>query len=262
MSRRRPRTRRTRTTVLTVVLVAVCVALPWALPTVPDLFARAVPAAPQQTPDPPVAPPEVPGATLSPEPPGGAYAGTRLGAAGAPLEVRVSRLGVRSVAVPISGQSGSLLPPADPQQLGWWREGAEVGAAEGTAVVTGHTVHTGGGALDHLDQLRPGDRVRVRTARGWILYVVRWAEVIDTEALARRAGGLFRRGGFGRLLLITCDDWNGSFYESNAVVAAVPVEDQPYDASAAAVPDGGIGLARPEGPGNMGTVRSVGPSEP
>ncbi len=235
--------------------------LPWALPAVPDLFARAVPVAPQVTPDPPVAQPEMPGSLLSPLPPRGPLAGRRLGAAGAPLEVRVARLGVRSTVVPISGQSGVLLPPADPQTLGWWREGTEAGAEKGTAVVTGHTVHTGGGALDHLGRLLPGDRVRVRTARGWIVYEVRWTEVIGTAELSERAESLFRRDRFGRLLLVTCDDWNGSFYESNAVVAAVPVEDQPYDADAAVIPDGGTDPAPARRPGNMGRVRSVAPSE-
>ena len=51
-----------------------------------------------------------------------------------------------------------LVPPADPQRVGWWGEGAAPGE-RGRALVAGHTVHTGGGALDDLETLEPGDRV-------------------------------------------------------------------------------------------------------
>ncbi|RNM17608.1 class F sortase [Nocardioides pocheonensis] len=132
-----------------------------------------------------------------------------------------------STVLPISGQSGSLLPPSDPQVLGWWKEGRPAGAEYGSAVITGHTVHTGGGALDHLDKLVVGDSVRVRTDAGWIRYEVQRTRVYSTEQLARDAKQIFTLGGPGRLVLITCDNWNGSFYESNAVVFAAPVADEP-----------------------------------
>jgi LPXTG-site transpeptidase (sortase) family protein len=158
---------------------------------------------------------------------GGPYAGVRLQAAGRPREVVVPRLKVDSQVVPISGQSGSLLPPSDPQLLGWWQEGRPVGSQYGTAVITGHTVHTGGGALDHLGELVVGDSVRVRTDAGWIRYVVQQTRIYSTDELARDAQNVFRLGGTGRLVLITCDDWNGVSYDSNAVVVATPVLDQP-----------------------------------
>jgi LPXTG-site transpeptidase (sortase) family protein len=171
----------------------------------------------------------------------GPLVGVRLQAAGEPREVRVPRLHVDSDVVRISGQSGSLLPPSDPQVLGWWQEGRWAGAGAGTAVVTGHTVHTGGGALDQLDQLVVGDGLRVRTDNGWIQYVVQRTRIYSTEELARDADQVFRQNGPGRLVLITCDDWNGSFYESNAVVFATPVEDLPtVSSSETQVPDPGI----------------------
>jgi LPXTG-site transpeptidase (sortase) family protein len=158
---------------------------------------------------------------------GGPLDGVRLAAAGWPREVVVPRLQVDSEVVPISGQSGSLLPPSNPQLLGWWKEGQPVGAQYGTAVITGHTVHTGGGALDHLGELVVGDSVRVRTDAGWIEYVVKQTRIYSTEELAQDAESVFRRGGTGRLVLITCDDWNGQSYDSNAVVVAAPVLDEP-----------------------------------
>jgi LPXTG-site transpeptidase (sortase) family protein len=222
--------RRARAGLVAAVIVAAAV-VPWVAPQVPDAISGILPGhggKPVHVADPPVAPPA--GAFVGPvgvDQLAGPYDGVRLQAAGWPREVQVDRLHVDSTVVPISGQSGSLLPPSDPQVLGWWKEGRPVGAEYGSAVITGHTVHTGGGALDHLDKLVVGDTVRVRTDAGWIRYVVQRTRVYPTEELARDAKQIFTLGGPGRLVLITCDDWNGSFYESNAVVFAVPVADEP-----------------------------------
>ena len=224
------RLRRTARVVAVLALIGACALLPWAAPGVPRWFADLVPGGEKAAVvhDPPVAPPT--DAFVGPvgvSQQAGPYDGVRLEAAGPPREVVVPRLHVDSRVLPISGQSGSLLPPSDPQLLGWWREGRPAGAEYGSAVVTGHTVHTGGGALDHLGKLVVGDVVRVRTDQGWIRYVVQRSRVYSKAELARDAKEIFRLGGAGRLVLITCDDWNGSFYESNAVVFAVPVDDQP-----------------------------------
>lgn len=217
---------------LLVLLFAVAVALPWLLPAVPrglgDLVPGSHPTAVTadaplaRTTPPPSTPPSSPGATLTPA----AAArpdGKRLPGAGPPDQVVVPRLGVRSAVVPISGDTGVLLPPADPQLLGWWREGAVPGAARGSAVLTGHTVHTGGGAFDHLRALVAGDRVRVRTTRGTIAYAVVDVHVYTKRALARSSDQVFRLTGPGRLVLVTCSDWNGVDYDTNTVVTAQPV---------------------------------------
>ena len=148
---------------------------------------------------------------------------SRHAAAGAPRRLVVDRLGVRSDVVPISGESGVLLPPSDAQLLGWWREGAVPGAARGTAVLTGHTVSTGGGPFDHLQRLARGDEVVVRTAKGVIRYTVTSSRNYGTAALARRSGEIFRLDGPGRLVLITCSGYDGRVYRSNTVVTAAPV---------------------------------------
>jgi LPXTG-site transpeptidase (sortase) family protein len=226
------RFRRTLRIAAVVLVIAGAVALPWADPRLPDAISGILPGhdSPVQVKDPPVsAPTDAVVGPIGVEQQAGPYDGVRLESAGWPREVVVKRLHVDSDVVPISGQSGSLLPPSDPQLLGWWKEGRPVGSEYGTAVVTGHTVHTGGGALDHLDQLVVGDTVRVRTDDGWIQYAVRRTQTYSTDQLARDAEQIFRQGGAGRLVLITCDDWNGSFYESNAVVFATPVLDEPFD---------------------------------
>lgn len=142
---------------------------------------------------------------------------------GAPRRLLVPSLGVDAPVVPIEAPGGVLTPPADPQVLGWWAAGAKPGARTGSALVTGHTVHTGGGAMDDLEQLAAGDRVWMRTDRGRIGYDVRSVVVLGKGELAERAEQLFSQEVPGRLVLITCEDWNGVEYLSNVVVTATPV---------------------------------------
>ncbi len=141
---------------------------------------------------------------------------------GAPREVVVRRLGVAAPVLPIKAPGGTLIPPGDPQELGWWAAGARPGERRGSVLVTGHTVHDGGGALDDLETLRRGDAVRVRTDRGWLRYAVRTVRVYDKGSVARDAGRLFSQDVPGRLVLVTCEDWDGERYLSNVVVTAVP----------------------------------------
>jgi LPXTG-site transpeptidase (sortase) family protein len=148
---------------------------------------------------------------------------SRLPAAGRPAKVVLPTLDVTAPVVPIGAPGRVLTPPGDPKTLGWWRDGAVPGAAHGGSLITGHTVHTGGGALDDLEQLRRGDPVTVRTSQGTIRYVVTATTVYRKATLAKDAERVFRQTGPGRLVLITCEDWNGSTYLSNVVVFADPV---------------------------------------
>jgi len=141
---------------------------------------------------------------------------------GSPRRITIPALHVAAPVLPIKAAGGTLVPPSDPQELGWWAGGARPGAARGSALVTGHTVHTGGGALDDLGTLRRGDPVVVRTDRGRIDYVVRAVRVYSKGSVAEHAQRLFSQRGPGRLVLVTCGDWNGSVYLSNVVVTAVP----------------------------------------
>jgi LPXTG-site transpeptidase (sortase) family protein len=147
----------------------------------------------------------------------------RLPHAGRPLRLLVPRLHVDAPVVPIGAPGRILVPPGNPQMLGWWDGGAVPGAAHGGALITGHTVHTGGGAFDDLETLRRGDTVRVRTGKGPIRYEVTGVTVYRKASLASDAAKVFRQGGPGRLVLITCEEWNGTTYLSNAVVFADPV---------------------------------------
>lgn len=141
---------------------------------------------------------------------------------GAPVRVRIPVLGVDAPVQPVGTRDDTLVPPADPTRLGWWAEGAKPGARTGSALVTGHTVHTGGGALDDLETVEPGDRVVVRTRDDTLRYVVRQVRVFSKGTVADHAERLFSQDVRGRLVLVTCEDWDGSRYLSNVVVVATP----------------------------------------
>ena len=143
--------------------------------------------------------------------------------AGAPRRVIVPALGIDVPVVPIRTVGDTLVPPTDPQRLGWWADGARPGAGAGSVLVTGHTVHAGGGALDDLESLGPGDRVTVRTARGAVSYVVERVRVYSKGAVADHADRLFAQDVPPRLVLVTCEDWDGDVYLSNVVVTATPL---------------------------------------
>lgn len=143
-------------------------------------------------------------------------------AAGTPVHVVIDTLTIEAPVVPIVSDGQSLDPPPDPQVLGWWSDGARPGAARGTALVVGHTVHDGGGALDDLERLGVGADVRLRTDRGTIDYVVESVAVLDKDTIARRAPQLFSQEVDGRLVLVTCEGWDGTGYRSNVVVTATP----------------------------------------
>lgn len=143
---------------------------------------------------------------------------------GAPRLVRIPELGVRAHVMPVKAPGRTLIPPQDPSRLGWWADGAKPGAAEGSALIAGHTVHTGGGALDDLEELRAGDEVVVRTDRGTLRYAVDRVRIYSKGRIADDATQLFSQDVPGRLVLITCEDWDGSRYLSNVVVTATPAD--------------------------------------
>jgi LPXTG-site transpeptidase (sortase) family protein len=159
------------------------------------------------------------GSETAPTQPGARIATWRPGA---PRSIHLDRLGVSSRIQPIHVAGNTLTPPSDPAVLGWWADGARPGDPRGSVLVTGHTVSTGGAALDRLEALRPGDAVSVRTRRDTLEYAVRRVAVIDKGLVAQRAERLFSQEVPGRLVLITCGDWDGTRHRSNVVVTSQP----------------------------------------
>jgi LPXTG-site transpeptidase (sortase) family protein len=145
------------------------------------------------------------------------------GPAGPPVRVRLPALDVVARVQPVRPTGNVLTPPADARRLGWWRDGARPGDGAGRVLVTGHTVSTGGGAFDRLHDLRRGDVVVVRTAGGGRRsYQVKRTRYLTVEEFAARAERLLRQRGPERLVLVTCDGWDGTSYEGSTVVVAVP----------------------------------------
>lgn len=141
---------------------------------------------------------------------------------GSPQLVAVPVLGIRAPVDPIVVEAGALTPPSDPGRIGWWSEGARPGARLGKAVLTGHTVNAGGGAFDDLETLELGGTVVVEATGGRVTYDVTSVRVLSRAQLARENESIFRPDGPHRLVLITCEDWDGVAYRSNVVVEATP----------------------------------------
>jgi LPXTG-site transpeptidase (sortase) family protein len=142
-----------------------------------------------------------------------------------PIRLVVPALKIRAAILPIEVNAQQVLdPPSDPSDVGWWQRSARPGAKRGQTVLTGHTVHTGGGVMDDLGKLRRGQHVKVVTPKGAMIYkttrVVTWSKA----ELARKSVKIFaQKRGDLRLVLITCTDWNGHTYDSNVVVFADPL---------------------------------------
>ncbi|WP_307816621.1 class F sortase [Nocardioides limicola] len=141
-----------------------------------------------------------------------------------PVAVTIDALGIAAQVLPIAtDHTDTLVPPADPSQVGWWRDGALPGAGIGRVLLTGHTVSSGGGVFDDLGALPVGATVEVATEEGTLTYVVDTVDYLTIPQLAARAEELFDSAGPERLLLVTCEGWDGSAYEGNTVVVASPI---------------------------------------
>lgn len=144
------------------------------------------------------------------------------GGASAPTVVRITSLGVTTQVTPIQMTGPVLDPPEDPMLAGWVMGTAMPGAETGSAVVTAHKIHGGGGAFDELAKVKRGSLISVDTERGVQNYGVSSVKDLNLEEFAAAAPGLFRTDGPPRLVLITCWGWNGKGWDGNTVVVAEP----------------------------------------
>jgi len=142
-----------------------------------------------------------------------------------PVRVAIPSLGVRASVVPVALSPDAVLdPPAQVDTVGWWDASARPGDDRGQTVITGHTVHTGGGAMDRLPQVEPGAKVDVVTGEGRLRYRVQRVVTLDRAEVAEQSRELFGQGRTqGRLVLVSCTDWDGTAYESNVVALAQPL---------------------------------------
>ena len=90
--------------------------------------------------------------------------------------------------------------------------------------MVGHTVRNqGGGVFDNMGDLSRGDAIEVDGSDSTLTYRVRSINVLSKEEVARDAEEIFSQTGPDRLVIITCDDWDGSAWRSNIVTIATPV---------------------------------------
>ena len=164
------------------------------------------------------APDVAPGGDATPDAPAGPDPSR-----GVPVRLRIAELGVEAPVDEISlGAEHVLVPPADPQRVGWWEDGARPGGRRGAVVLTGHSVQRGDGVFDELAALREGDRVEVTTAVGVVSYRVDEVAALGREQLAQVSERLFSATGASRLVLVTCGDYRHGEYHGNVVVTALP----------------------------------------
>ncbi len=134
--------------------------------------------------------------------------------------MRIPSIGVEAPVVDLNSTADRVLvPPRDPGLVGWWSQGAAPGDGEGSAILVGHAVSTGGGVFDDVDTLSSGDTIEVDN----LTYQVQSVEVISKDELPGRAEELFDQSvPGGRLVVVTCEDWDGQTWKSNAVAIATP----------------------------------------
>ena len=144
-----------------------------------------------------------------------------------PYRLVVRSLHIDAPVVSIAMAKGRVLdPPANPREVGWWNGSAAPGTAQGQTIVTGHTVHTGGGQFDHLGTMRKGAEIELTTPQGRASYVATKVFTLAKPEVAARSAELFGQARqHNRLVLITCGDWTGSEYLTNVLVYARPVAD-------------------------------------
>ncbi|NED99965.1 class F sortase [Phytoactinopolyspora halotolerans] len=142
------------------------------------------------------------------------------------FEVSVPEIGVHAPVVDVGSSDDRVLaPPDDPLVAGWWSEGAAPGAEAGTALLVGHALESGTAVFNGVGGLEEGDTITLSgEAEAVMDYEVVAVDVLPPEELAEQAETLFAQDGPARLVLVTCEGWDGDDYTSNIVVTAIPTE--------------------------------------
>jgi Sortase domain len=144
-----------------------------------------------------------------------------------PTRVRVASRGIdaRVYSVDIDTRSGALAIPKDIDRVGWWRDGAAPGSANGAILLAGHidSAKQGAGAFYSMKNARRGDTVSVTSDDGKVRNYR-----ITTMLRVRKAAlpaSIYSRTGRRRLVLVTCggpfNTANGH-YRDNLIVTALP----------------------------------------
>lgn len=140
------------------------------------------------------------------------------------VRLLVPSVGIDAPIVPIQMSGNTLTPPDDASLVGWWTGSAKPGSKTGQTLITGHTVHTGGGQMDHLGAISPGGIIEIVTPDGNLWYRETQVVVYSKDQVSQHAQQLFGQNRTkNRLVLVTCTGWTGSYYTSNVIVFADPL---------------------------------------
>lgn len=141
-----------------------------------------------------------------------------------PQSLHIPQIQLNAKVIPISlADNGVLTPPADTKIVGWWDKSAGAGADRGQILLTGHTVHTGGGVMNKMGDVRNGALVVMKADGKKYRYRTTDNFVLTKEELAQQAKELFGQNRHhGRLVLVTCTDFRDGAYQSNIIVFAEP----------------------------------------
>jgi hypothetical protein len=149
--------------------------------------------------------------------------GPTLGAIGEPVSIEVPSINIKAAVVPIELSGDVLNPPGDVKKVGWWKRSAQPGATHGQSLLTGHAVHTGGGVMNRLGDVRRGASVTIKSKDKTASFIVQKVFVWSKEEVAVHSEDLFEPDIHARrLVLVSCADWDGKTWESNVIVFAQP----------------------------------------
>ena len=144
-----------------------------------------------------------------------------------PTRVRVASRGIDApvYGVDIDTRAGALAIPKDIDRVGWWRDGAAPGSANGAILLAGHidSAKRGAGAFYTLKNARRGDTVSVTSDDGKVRnYRITTMRRVRKAALP---ASIYSRTGARRLVLVTCGgpfDTSNGHYRDNLIVTALP----------------------------------------
>ncbi len=139
-----------------------------------------------------------------------------------PVRIEIPAIGADAPITPVSLDKRQSLQVPDPEEAGWWRQGAKPGA-RGVAVVVGHVdSKTGPAVFYHLSALKKGQRIVLSAADGSIVtYRVDSVQQYAKNAFPTRK--VYGATKDAQLRLITCGgqyDRGRGGYRDNVVVFA------------------------------------------
>jgi hypothetical protein len=145
-----------------------------------------------------------------------------------PTSITLPDLRLTSKVDPVGAPDRVLDIPANPEVVGWWRDGVGVGASQGTVVLAVHldSRRYGTGPYAAVDGLTTGAPMTLRDGQGRSQSFT----VVSVDRYRKTAlpyERIFRQKGASRVVLVTCGgEYNAAAggWDSNVVVTFRPAD--------------------------------------